>query len=347
MAKKTSAAKIGTFVLGGVAIAVGLLLAVGSGRFFEQSVERAVLFDESLQGLQVGAPVSFNGIPVGRVERITGSLALSDNDITTGVVLSLEGGSIIADGTDAGIGEIIDGLVEAGLRAQLATESFVTGSLYVALVFNQKAEVYKAPDLFLGLPTLPAVPSDRARIGRLANSLGEQLPDAVDKLAEIAERVSATFDEGNRENISKALQGIASFGDSLGRAGPELEVLLGEASTAVGGLASLGDRLDTLVANLDVAIEAEIDEVDAAIGELREAIKSVSGVMGRLDGVISATRKPLSEFASNGLPEITALATEAGAAVRQLGKLLDRLEAEGGGFLLKGAPIPEYQPRSR
>jgi paraquat-inducible protein B len=347
MAKKTSAARIGAFVIGGLAIAVGLLLAIGSGSWFSQSVERAVLFDESLQGLQVGSQVSYNGIPVGQVERITGALSLRDNEIRTAVVLSLQGGAIIADGTDAGIGEIVDRLADAGLRAQLATQSFVTGTLYVSLVFKPEAEVYPAPEFFLEIPTLPAVPSDMARFGRLADSLGEQLPDAVDQLSGLVERISATFDESNRANLSRGLEGFAAFGASLGDAGPEVEQLVGETSAAVGRIVALLDRLDTLVADLDGVIDSETEEINATLSDVRQATESFTAVMGRLDSVLAATRAPLSEFAGEGLPRITALATEAGAAVRQLGQLLDRLEAEGGGFLLQGAPFPEYQPRSR
>jgi paraquat-inducible protein B len=347
MAKRTSAAKIGAFVLGGLAIAIGVLLAVGSGRWFSQSVERAVLFDESLQGLQVGAAVSYNGIPVGQVDRITGTLALDDDDIRTAVVISLRGGSIIADGTDAGIGEIVDRLVASGLRAQLATASFVTGTLYVSLVFAPDADPYPAPEEFLGLETLPAVPSDRARLGRLATSLGEQLPQAIDQLSRLVENLSATFDDQNRANLSDALAGFAAFGTSLGDAGPQIDQLVGEASTAVGQVATLIERLDTLVANLDGTIDAEAQEINATLGELRKATDSFTGVMGRLDSVLAATRGPLSEFASEGLPQITGLATEAGAAVRQLGQLLDRIEAEGASFLLQGAPLPEYVPRNQ
>lgn len=346
MARKTSAVKIGAFVAGGVAIAVGVLLAIGSGRWFAQSVERAVLFDESLQGLQVGAPVSYNGIPVGQVERITGALAVKDNDIRTAVVLSLQGGSIIAE-TDAGIDEILYRLVAAGLRAQLATQSFVTGTLYVSLVFAPDADVYVAPETFLDIETLPAVPSDRARIGRLATSLGEQLPAAVDQLSQLIERLSATFDESNRANFSKGLQGLATFGARLGDAGPKIEQLLGQASTAAGRLAGLVDRLDTLAANLDGAISSETEEINATLGSVRQATESFTGVMQRLDSIAAATQGPLSEFTDEGLPQITALAAEASAAVRQLTQLLDRLESEGGRFLLQGAPIPEYQPRSR
>ena len=347
MGKKASAAKIGAFVVGGLAIAVAILLAVGSGNWFEESVERVVLFDESLQGLQVGAPVSYNGIPVGQVERITGALSLQDNAIRTAVVVTLQGGAIIADGTDAGIGEIVDRLVEAGLRAQLATQSIVTGTLYISLVFKPNAEVYPAPDEFLGAPTLPAVPSDMARIGRLANALGEQLPNAVDRLSEIADRISATFDERNQANFSQALEGFATFGNSLGAAGPDVERLVGDAAMAVDRLGNLVERLDAMVATLDGAIESETGEINAVLLDVREAAESFQAVMERLGGTVAATRAPLAEFASEGLPQITALAAEAGATVRQLGQLLDRLEADGAGFLLQGAPLPEYQPRSR
>jgi ABC-type transporter Mla subunit MlaD len=217
----------------------------------------------------------------------------------------------------------------------------------VSLVFQPDAQSYPAPEFFLGLKTLPAVPSDRARIGRLANSLGEQLPNAVDQLTRLVERLSATFDERNQANLSRALDGLATFGDSLGAAGPQIEQLLGEASTAVQRLAGLADRLDAMLAKLDDAIGSEQDEINSTLEDLRRASESFTAVMGRLDATLAATRKPLATFASQGLPQITGLATEATDAVRQLRQLLNRLEAQGAGFLLQGTPIPEYTPRSR
>lgn len=155
------------------------------------------------------------------------------------------------------------------------------------------------------------------------------------------------FDESNQANLSRALDGLATFGDSLGAAGPQIGQLVGEASTAVQRLAGLADRLDALLANLDGAIGSGQDEINATLQDLRRASESFTAAMARLDATLAATRKPLATFASQGLPQITGLATEATDAVRQLRQLLRRLETEGGGFLLQGTQIPEYTPRSR
>lgn len=345
MATKTSSAAIGAFVLGGLALAVALLLAAGAGRWFETSVERVVLFDESLQGLQAGAPVSYNGIDIGRVGRVVGSLDPGGERIRTAAVLELRGDTLVAE-TDAGIGEIVDRLVARGLRARLSTQSFVTGSLYVSLVFRPDARTYPAPDTFLGAPTLPAVPSGMARFGRLADMLGEQLPETLAQLNRLVDRVSAVVDEANREHLATALEGVARLGESLGAAGPGVERLVDEAGGTIERLDGLLARLGGLAGTLDAAIGEDGSAVRATLDNLRQASARLARTTERLQSLAAETGPPVSAFAAEGLPQITALAQEASAVVRQLGRVLDRLESEGAGSLLRGETLPEYEPRN-
>ncbi|MEY4550054.1 MAG: hypothetical protein RL685_6249, partial [Pseudomonadota bacterium] len=70
MATGTNRWKLGLFVVLGAAFALAGLIAFGA-RSFSHSGERYVsYFDESVQGLDVGSPAKFRGMPVGRVTGI-------------------------------------------------------------------------------------------------------------------------------------------------------------------------------------------------------------------------------------------------------------------------------------
>ncbi len=61
---------IGAFVLGGIVLGLGALVFFGNFRLFRSTREAAVVFDSSIAGLSVGAPVTFRGVRVGAVQRI-------------------------------------------------------------------------------------------------------------------------------------------------------------------------------------------------------------------------------------------------------------------------------------
>lgn len=348
MARKGSAVRTGAFVAGGIALLAAVALALGSGGWFRASAERVAVFGESLQGLQIGAPVTYQGVPVGSVQRIGGTLAIEhERVITTGVVLALEGGVITADEAGLDIGEIIDRLVDRGLRAQLATQSFVTGALYVRLVFAPDADPYPAPERFLGEPVIPAIPSDRERLGRFAESLGQDLPNALAQLTAAADNLAATFDDDNRESITQTLAGLSAFSQSLGAAGPDIITATQGASDTLANLREATDALKGVAAEVSALVEQNRDAVASTLQGADAATAAAAGAAGEFRALAAENRAAIREFTQEGLPQYRALAVEATAMARRISSLADRLEQEGAGFLLGGQNIREYRPRTQ
>jgi phospholipid/cholesterol/gamma-HCH transport system substrate-binding protein len=61
---------IGAFVVGAVALVVVAVIVFGSGRLFRQTRDFVLYFDNSVNGLRIGAPVKFKGVEVGSVKNI-------------------------------------------------------------------------------------------------------------------------------------------------------------------------------------------------------------------------------------------------------------------------------------
>ncbi len=70
MAKQANRMMIGGFVVLAVIIMAASLVVFGSGKFFKKTNKYILYFDESIKGLSVGAPVLFQGVPVGSVTNI-------------------------------------------------------------------------------------------------------------------------------------------------------------------------------------------------------------------------------------------------------------------------------------
>src|SRR5438477_10217476 len=62
--------KIGLFMLSGITLVVLAVIILGAGALFKKKFMMETYFDESVQGLSVGAPLKYRGVTIGRVEHI-------------------------------------------------------------------------------------------------------------------------------------------------------------------------------------------------------------------------------------------------------------------------------------
>lgn len=177
-------------------------------------------FSHSVRGLKVGAPVEFRGLKVGAVEDITLDAVVNEPD-SLHVYISLEPERLdnLSKPSREEFEEMLAGLVDNGLRAQLKTASFVTGSRYIDLVFpnDEPAGQFITGSQYSEIPTLdhPADQLDQQmadlmnRINRIPLvSLGENLNASLASLS----RVLSDFDEAKTaakidstlDNVSQA-----------------------------------------------------------------------------------------------------------------------------------------------
>lgn len=160
---------IGLFVLGAAALGIATVLFLGSMRLFSKELEYVLYFDESVNGLSVGAPVKINGVPIGRVSDILIRYNQAPDSSAIPVFVKVARGRL----RGLGAGRVVEDedAVELeiwrGLRGHLQMESIITGQLYVELSYI--AEPRDNPPVFRQVEPLmqeiPTVPSVLARIG--------------------------------------------------------------------------------------------------------------------------------------------------------------------------------------
>jgi paraquat-inducible protein B len=173
-------------------------------------------FNQSVRGLEAGAPVEFRGIPMGQVEDIESEFDEKRSEFTILVTVSVDaqrlglkvfGVSPSAAKNAALYREAIDRLVAHGFRAQLQTGSLVTGSMFVALDFFRDAPPTKI-DWTQNPPRLATVPGKFEGIDASIASILKKLDQVpYEEIGNDVRKTLANVDQ-TLANINKSLGGV-------------------------------------------------------------------------------------------------------------------------------------------
>jgi phospholipid/cholesterol/gamma-HCH transport system substrate-binding protein/paraquat-inducible protein B len=287
--------RLGLFVVVAAVLGfLGLLVLAGPG-FFQKKVIVETYFTESVSGLEVGSPVKFRGVPIGRVSQILLSTqAYPGNTGADGVrgALVVVRAELSASGVDLAPGSV-GTYVRDGLRAQTQLAG-ITGSLFLSFDFVDPAKYPAAPFAFSWTPDHPYVPS---------------APSATNQIIQNAQNFLANLDEAD---IKALVSNIASLADSTDKRVRELDVA--SINAAVAGLRSALVRVDKQLAN------APVDRTLAEIGAAARRLEAVFAdpKIGSAVGDLAATSARLRQLAESG---------ELDRALRNLEQLSARTDA--------------------
>lgn len=281
---KANPAVVGAFVVGAIGLVVLGVVAFGTVQLFAVEVPVVMHFKGSVKGLSVGAPIDFRGVPVGEVTEIAGTVhsAGDDGELTISISVygeidpsSLKRGTDVAEPSKPGEGLVR--LIEDGLRAQLETQSILTGQKFVALDFHPETPVFMHQDV-RRYQEIPTIPSEfdvlKANFENLVAKI-EKLP-----LEDLLATVTRT---------------VERFGDT--------------AIDAQGFLASVQNDATTLTASTDTTLadaRAAITRVDAILADVQE-----SGIVDNTN----ATVVDVGGLANNANEKIDVLTDQVKAAV--------------------------------
>jgi len=136
---------------------------------YTKKIKFMMFFEGSVRGLNVGAPVDFNGIKVGTVLDVRLEFDSENAEFRIPVLIEIEPERIIERGGHkiASPYETLNKLVERGLRASLQTGSLLTGQLYVGLSMRPETPI----NLIAEETPYPQLPTIRAAdFGSIAQS---------------------------------------------------------------------------------------------------------------------------------------------------------------------------------
>jgi paraquat-inducible protein B len=292
---------VGGFIIGALALGVIAILAFGGMSLLAHKLRVVVVFNDSIAGLDVGAPVTFRGMRIGRVEKMQLHIDVHHQTSWLPVYLDIDLGRISwAAGAEGGKGADLKAAVAAGLRAQLVSQGLVGGDMSVNLDYRPgtPTELTGRAEDAVEIPTVPSDLQDLkeqllrldlpaigakvqevlgsvqrvteelgTRIGPLADSLQTTLTTtttAVHRLQVDSSETLADIDRLAKESRSQ----ITTNGDDLDR-------LLKKA-------AQVTDHADTLVASLN-DMSSPRGDLQAALRDLAASASSLRGLTHDLE----------------------------------------------------------------
>ena len=127
--------RIGAFILGAIGVFVGALLVFGGGQMLKPKIMAETYVAGSVQGIDVGSPVKFRGVLIGKVTGINFVLTEYDVDTTDGVsnyvILFMEIDREVFPGMfTENLTPLLNNGIEKGLRVRIEPQG-VTGLNYL------------------------------------------------------------------------------------------------------------------------------------------------------------------------------------------------------------------------
>jgi phospholipid/cholesterol/gamma-HCH transport system substrate-binding protein len=270
-----------------------------------------IVFQGPVRGLNEGGEVHFNGIKVGEVTKIA-----LDQTNPRNVIARVRVTEDVPIRTDS------FGTLEPQGITGLNYIQISSGSPTRPLL--KEADKARCERLGLGRECIPVIHSQRSTISDLLEGGGTVLTRTIEAL----DRVNRVLSDQNIKTFSAALSDTQAVTAEL----RERKALVADLQSAVQRIDTAADEIAKLSASTRGVVEGDgaraIKNLADAAEEARGAAKDARAMISRLQG-------PTTEFATNGLPQVTAAVIQLQSAAESLERLVNEVQSSPTGALGK------------
>ena len=246
-------------------------------RLYLVKTKSILYFDESVRGLDIGAPVEFWGIQMGQVLDVKLVYEEQINNFRVRVLVETETERFYEAGfvgSDTDRQKMLAGLLARGFRAQLKTGNFLTGKQVIILDFFPDAEPATI-QVENGTPIFPTVPAPMAEIGTKVSQIlnkidnlpmkqiGNDLRDTIKGAKKIAESPDILEAIGNLNATLAETRLLVS--DMRTKVTPEINTVLEEARQSLAN----AEQILNADSPLQVKMNTALEEISGAARSLR------------------------------------------------------------------------------
>ena len=296
-------AVVGAFVLVLGAVLIAGVLWLASGGAFQKKYDLYLAIeDESVAGLNLNAPVKYNGVDVGKVREIRLD---PGNPERVNLLFAIERGTPIKEDTIAVLK--IQGL---------------TGIAYVELSGGARDAPPLRATAGSEYPVIRTKPSLSARLENV-------LTTVLEKLDSTSGNINAILSDENREAFKSALADIATVAHTIATRKATLDAGIANAArtfeNASRATAQVGPVIDRIGRSAD-AVEKMGNEVAGASASAGKTVDSVGGDVKR--------------YTAEAMPELERVLGELSVLAASLRRLSEKIEGSPGGLLLGRRQVP-------
>jgi phospholipid/cholesterol/gamma-HCH transport system substrate-binding protein len=302
-----------------VALLAGVLLFIVwlAGLSNKQTKCYDIYFSQAVGGLNKGSNVSFSGVPVGQVKRIS---LLPNRPEFVWVRIEVDQQTPVLQGTTAEI---------HGVGFTGVSEIQLAGAARGKPAIQQ-----------LGPQGCPVIPSSTSGISALLNSA----PELVDRIQRLTERLTELLNDKNQNSISDILENLDVTTKVLADRAPEMADAIGDVRIAARNAGVAANNVAVLTDSTNRLVN---EQGRPAAEDLRKAILSAKQATDTLNSLLTDARPGVQSFSKSTLPEANRLVHDMRELTQSLQGVSDRINQQGVGGALGPEKLPDYKPGKR
>src|SRR5690349_5630092 len=283
-----------------VALLVGVLLFIVWLAGISGSASKCYdIYFPAVGGINKGSNVSFSGVSVGQVKKIS---LLPNRPEFVWVRIDVDEQTPVLQGTTAQI---------KGVGFTGVSEIQLDGAVKGAPPISQ-----------MGPQGCPVVPSSTSGLGALLNSA----PELIERIQRLTERLTELLSDKNQNSISDILENVDLTTRVLAARAPDLADAIGDARIAARQAGIAAQRVGVLADSTTALVN---EQGKPAAEDLRKAIASVQRAADNLDAVVADARPGVQNFSKSTLPEANRLVHDLRDLTSSLSQFSDRLNNDG------------------
>jgi len=301
-----------------VALLIGtLLFIVWLAGLSGKSTKCFDIYFPAVGGIAKGSNVSFSGVPVGQVSKIS---LLPNRPEFVWVRIDVDQQTPVLQGTTAEIHSIsLAGANEIQLNG---------------------AERGRPPITQMGPQGCPVIPASASGLSALLNSA----PELLARIQTLTERLTELLNDKNQNAISDILENIDATTGTIRKNAPEMAATLQEARVAAHNAAIAANNIAALSNNANNIVNGQGRE---AVTNLNQAIIAARQAADNLNGMVGDARPGVQSFSKSTLPEANRLVHDLRELTQSLQQVSDRINRQGFGGTLGPQKLPDYKPGKR
>lgn len=275
METKANYAIVGFFTLLVIAAAFGFVYWMSQYGRSGEMAPLAIRIPGSANGLSVGSPVRFNGIPVGTVR----NLAIDSDDPRYSIALT-------EVSTEAPVKQSTSAVLEV---------QGLTGAAYIELS-GGRAEDKNILKLALETDGTAVLVAEQSSVTNLLATADKILKRADDAISDIQGFVADA-----RGPLTSTIRNAEKFSDALTRNSDNIDKFL----QSVGGLSDtfrgLSGRLDATMASIDALLKAvDAKKIDHVVSNVDKVTSDLAAASGDVKGTIESFKRTAETFDNVG-----------------------------------------------